>query len=269
MAKKSTQLEKVAPKNGAIIDFKAELKRQAEAAALQEANAGGGQFFSLKSGQLSFGGNPIPNNEMAVVVLDHIAENVYTSIPYAPDQAFNPECYAFGRADAEMKPHADARDKQAPACAGCPLNEFGSSNVGRGKACKNRRRLACISAGLFDKAGEFQLASEKQLADGAVGYLALPPTSINGWAQYVKSLNATLDLPPRGVVTKVTVVPDAKTQFRVQFTPLGPVPDELLGTVMARAKEVEAQIAFPYQAQTEAAKPAGGKAKPAVKARKF
>ena len=249
------------PETG-LVNFKDELKRRAEAAAKQEANAGGGQFFSLKAGQLSFGGQTFPNNRMAVIVVDHISENAYYDQPYNGDNPVTPVCYAFGRDDDEMAPHADAPEPQSAKCSSCPFNQWKSAGAGKkGKKCKNKRRLACISAGELDKDGELTLVDVKQVQDEACVFLGVPPTSINAWALYVKKNNAVLGLPPLGVVTMVTVVPDANTQFRVEFTPMGAVPDALIPAVLARETEVKTMIKAPYQAPSEAAP-----AKPAAKA---
>ena len=268
---KSTALATKPKVETGIVDWNAELKRQAEAAAKQEAAAGGGQFFSLKAGQLSFGGAVLPGNQMAVIIIDHISENTYYDKPYDADQPGTPICYAFGRDDETITPHDDVSEPQHDAydaetekggCMRCPLNQWGSADMGRGKKCKNRRRLACVSAGTLDKDGDLvELVDAKQVADSTCGFLGLPPTAINGWAKYVKNLANVLGRPPRGVITKVTVVPDAKTQFRVEFTPMGSVPDELMGAVMVRVKEVAGQIEMPYQAPAETAAPA----KPAAK----
>jgi hypothetical protein len=80
--------------------------------------------------------------------------------------------------------------------------------------------------------------------------LSVPPTSVQGFSNYIKNLTGVYKLPPRAVVTKVTVVPDAKVVSRQLFAPLGPVPRELLGAVKQRAKEAESTIGFTFPAST-------------------
>jgi hypothetical protein len=75
----------------------------------------------------------------------------------------------------------------------------------------------------------------------------------------VKQVAGTLKRPPHGVFALVKVVPDAKSQFRVLFEVIDKVPNELMGVIMQRHKEVQSLIDFPYQIDTEEAKP---KAKP-------
>ena len=55
-------------------------------------------------------------------------------------------------------------------------------------------------------------------------------------------------------------VPDPKSQFKVNFSCVGPVPDEAMGAVMERREKVMEEIMFAYSAPTETVekkKPAG------------
>src|SRR3990167_7275206 len=135
------------PQTG-LINWEAELAAQAEVAAGMEASTGTGSFFSIKGGLLSFAGSPMPNNQMAVIVLDSLMENVYYEGAYDASNPQGPKCFAFGRNEADMAPHevtVQAGCQQSEACAGCPMNEWASAAQGRGKACKNTRRLAMTS----------------------------------------------------------------------------------------------------------------------------
>ena len=271
--------KQAAPATKALAKWDEELAAAAKASAAIEANTGGGQFFSLKSGVLSWDGVPFRNNEMAVIVLDAVLENVFYDKPYNPDVQVSPACFAHGRDEAQMKPHLtviNAGQNPSDDCQSCPKNAWGSADVGKGKACKNKRRLAVISAGTFAKDGSFELNDEDgHWKNTAAGFLALPPMSIKGWAEYVKSLAGGLKRPPYGVITKVKVVPDPKSQFRVLFEAIEPVPDDIMGEVMARHKAAAEGIMFPYQLggdedEAPAAKPAAkGKPAPQAKGKKY
>lgn len=253
----------------ALVNWEEEMEREAAIAQGQEANTGGGQFFSVKGGILAFDGSPVPNNQMAVIVLDSILENDFYEGAYDPNNAAPPTCYAFGRDETTMGPHPDivARDQaQHETCQGCPMNAYGTANTGKGKACSNRRRLALVPAGQLDKDGNFTAyESEGEFAKSAIGYLKLNTMSLKGWANYVKTTAATLKRPPYGVFTLVKVVPDPKSQFRLIFESLGPVDRDLLQVVSDRNKEAKAQIEQPYNLDVEdapapAAKPAARRA---------
>lgn len=253
-----------------MVAWKEELAKEAQAAANAEANTGGGQFFSLKSGVLSFQDAPLPGNRVGAIIIDHIFENVFYDEDYDPDVISPPTCFSFGRDENTMAPHnlvVEAGQAQHEECHGCPMNEWGSAEKGRGKACRNSRRLALLPAGVFDKAGSFTPEDDPDyFLKSVVGYLKIPPTSIKGFAGYVKQLAATLKLPPFAVYTEIAVVPDADSQFKVTFQALEEVPEKLLEVLMKRRTEIQSLIEFPYALEAEERSP--GRRKPAAKAKR-
>jgi len=243
-------------KSTAVANWDEELAKQAEIAANMEANSGGGQFFGLKSGILTWQDAPLPGNQMAVVIVDSILENVYYEGKFDPEQIQSPGCFAFGRDEDSMEPHEKAQDKKCGQCKGCPNNEWGSADVGRGKACRNVRRLAMIPAGKFNKQGQFEMFEDVEDFEGStIGFMKLPVTSVKGYASFVKQLAGTLRRPPHGVITLVRVVPDAKSQFKVLFEPITTVPNEFITAVMARNNEAKSIIDFPYSPTEDDARP--------------
>lgn len=232
-----------ARKGTALVSWEQQLAARAAVAKATEDSVALGQFFGVRAGQLSFAGSPIPGNKMSVVILDHILENKFYLGEFDPDVPQGPACYAFGRSDKELAPHEKASQPQHETCAGCDKNEFGSAEKGRGKACKNSRRLFCLPADA--------LKTAQTVADASGGYLSLPVTSVRGWAQYVNSVAEVLHKPPLGVITEVAVVPDPKSQFKVTFRTAAEIKDgKLIHALLTRAELVEKEIAFPY-AETE------------------
>lgn len=231
----------------ALATYDEELAKLAKEASGQEAGVGGGSFFSIRNNTLMFNDSPVPGNEMLVVVADSVNENVYYTESFDADSPSTPACYAFGRDADTMGPHADVDDPQAERCADCSMNEWGSADVGRGKACGNRRRLALIQAGTITKNGDYELETDADvLAQEELCFMRLPPTSLKSWAGYVKKLDGTLSRPPFAVVTRIAVVPDSKTQFKVTFELVDKVSDQLIPTLMERHKEARTAIEFPY-----------------------
>lgn len=227
-----------------------------------------GSFVSTRGGILAIAGQPLKDNKMQVIIVDHVYENAFYEGDYDADNPSPPSCYAFGRTEEELKPHEKASDPVHDQCTGCPNNAFGSAEKGKGKACKNIRRLALISAdGL----------SKESIKDGERVYLKVPVTSAKGWAFFVKGLASTMKRPPFAVIAEIAAVPDPKSQFRLTFQHVENVPDALMGAVMARREKEMSEIMFPYAAPAEDAKPAKGKggkkggkeAKAAPKTRKF
>lgn len=254
--KPKTAVVRTKPGSTAVANYEDRLAAMAAESAQAEANVGGGNFISVKGGHLTYQGNTIKGNELDVVVLASIHENCYYGERYDPDNPQPPLCYAFGSDDDNMAPHPEAAEPQNGQCKGCPQNEFGTADNGKGKACKNIRRLSLIPGDPLDE-------ETAQSAD--VAYFKVPVTSVKGWASFVKTV-ATLDkLPPLGVVARIGVIPDPKTQFKVTFQKVDSVPRNLLGTILDRAETEKTAITFPYAKPSEEEKPVRGK-KPAGKA---
>jgi hypothetical protein len=259
------------PQTTEITNWEQELAAQAEVAAAMEANSGGGQYFSTRGGILALNDAAVPNNQMAAVVVDSILENVFYDAEYDPDVPAAPVCFAFGRDEATMAPHPNVVERgqaQNATCRGCPMNEFGTAERGKGKACRNTRRLGLIPAGDLTADGRFKaFDDEDHFASAAVAFLKLPVMSVKGYANFVKQVAGALKRPPHGIFSKVKVVPDPKTQFRVLFEPLSAIPNGLMSAVMKRNQEVKATIEQPYSLDVEERavpekKPARGVAKP-------
>lgn len=261
-----------APKsNTALVDWEKQMEADAVvAAAATRAMGAGGRFFSIRAGQLSFEGNPLPGNQMAVVVLGHVLENSYFDTPFDPDTPASPKCFAFGTEESEMEPHEavdkdDYFERQHEQCSGCPQNEFGSARTGRGKACGNVMRLALIPAGMYKLKGgrnaglDLDMFTDPdQFADTDVAYIKIPVMSVRNFSQYVKALAADIKRPPHGVFTNIVVEPDERSQVKVTFELIDNIPTSLLSTVMPRHAKVMEDIAFPYnppQAREEAQAP--------------
>jgi hypothetical protein len=272
MARAAAQRAAKAP-GTSVVSWDEQFAAEAEVAAAMEKNAGGGgQWFSIRGGILTFNGAPLPGNEMVAVVVDSILENAYFEGEFDPDNPQPPVCFAFGRDDDGMAPHQtvfDADQAQNQTCKGCEKNVFGSAERGKGKACKNTRRLALLAAGsielpkreitLFDTPEEF----EKE----TIGFLKLPVTSVAGWAAMVKRISASDRRPPHGFYMHISVVPDPKTQWRVLFNPAGKLPNEVMDAVMRKRQEAQALIEQPYNLEAREAPPPRGRAAPAAAAK--
>jgi len=245
----------------------AEQAQQAQA----EEPVGEGHFISLKSGVLSIDDEEMPGNQMYVIIIDHYRENTYFGSRYDPDQATPPKCYAFARgADGDdMGPHESMKESlvweggyfepQNDVCRTCPMNEWGTADTGRGKACQNRRRLVLLPAGycepkkgsrdfdvhLFTDPAHYQTCDEVQMK--------LPVTSAKEFSKYVSQLGAQFQRPPHGVLTRIFVEPDPKNQFRVCFEMVEEVPDDLAQIIMDRNEQCRAKEFRGYSPPQEGA----------------
>jgi hypothetical protein len=140
-------------------------------------------------------------------------------------------------------------------CKTCPFNAWGSDVDPRtgqeraGKRCKERRRIALIST---------QGLTEEMLANPDVRYVKPPVTSSKNWDAYVHFVKASVNRPPFAVVTKFSTKPDKDNQFTCMFQLNGPVPNELIPSVIEAYKTFHAAdtIMFPYASNNGVAAPA-------------
>lgn len=258
----------------AITDWRAEAAAQAKKAAEIEKNEGGGRFFSMKAGQLKFDDVALPGNTMAVVIVGVAHENVYYREKYDPDNKTPPTCFAFWKDTMEhdqdeMGPPEDPVDtekdkagelvfeRQSEICKDCWANEWASAETGKGKACSNRRRLAVIPAGTFVSLGKNKglelkmFENEGDFKKSDLAYLKLPVMSVKAYSAYVREISEQLSKPLWAVFTQVSVVPDERSQFKVEFELIEEVPDEFMDVIFKRHKEAMDEIDFPYRAPSE------------------
>ena len=247
MATKKAPAKKAAVKKPAgksMVSWNEELAKRAQTAAAIEENVGsGGAFISLKGGRMTFNGAEVPGNKMNVVVLDHILEYTYYADGYDADNPQPPDAYALGRDENTLRWHENSIPEYAgELCKDSDINQWGSADKGRGKACKNQRRLALIS--------EDDAADVESIEEATPAFLRIPVTSVKGWAGYVRQLEKTLQRPPLGVVTEISVVPDPKSQFKLQFKLVESIEDgDIIEALLAKADATE--LDFPYAPREE------------------
>ena len=229
-----------------------------KAAGKEAASASVGQFFSIRGGQLSWGGTPIPGSQMGCVILASTIERVYYEGAFDPKNPSSPTCYAFGDDLNEMQPFEQVENKQGDACSTCPQNEWGTSNSGIGKACRELRRISLISGGSYDPAGRFQMFDADEFKAAAAGMLRVPTTSIKNYSGWVMQVTSALRRPPWGVICRVKVEPDPNSQVRVLFETQAELPTELLEAVHSRVAAAEKTLVFAYPKGPD--KPAAPKA---------
>jgi hypothetical protein len=252
-----------------LVAIHEKLAQQAEHVAQTE-QLRSGLFISTKSGVLSIGDDQLPGNQMCVVIIDWIRENTFYQSKWQPGDVSPPTCYALARDNEHMGPHPSMQDypdvflPQHDECKGCPKNEWGSADTGRGKACANRRRLVLLPAGLYTpKKGsrDFDLdlfTDPQHFAESDAAFLKLPATSVEEWARYVAQLSAGHRLPPHGVITRLYSEPHDKHQFHIKFEMLEKLSDDLLPAVMARHEAAREAVLVGYQPPEETEQPQTG-----------
>lgn len=278
----------------AVMPWEQEMKQAVVAQkAAEKPSAAGIKKISIKGGIMVIDDEEVEGNELDVIVIGAVHENQYYDTEYQDGQKRVPSCFAFSNpfpdpeedVEDSMHAHVKAGVPQGQensneagvvggACSTCWANKFGSADVGRGKACKNIRRLALITPDGLDEGA-------KGLKDAEVRMLNVPVMSGKNWSDYVRNVLADeVGRPYYGVVTKVKLVPDRKAQFMLKFELVNLITfdQETYDAMKLKVQEIGEMIVQPYPTQeeldamNEEAKPAkanskiGGKAKPGAKA---
>lgn len=239
------------PKNEVVL-FANELEQLASQQVEAEKGAGGPVFLSTKGGVLSYRDNPIANNNVDVVILAGPVERLYYTSRYDPTKPEGPACFALGPTLSDLKPNPSAPSPQHSSCVGCPKDQWGSAiGGGKGKACSEKRRLLVMTADSLTTAENVKVAE--------VAALRTPVTSVRPFATYLQTVASTTRRPLSSVITKISIVPDAKTQFKLQFNYVKPIEDMSLVRALIDRANVEMNNAVTsagIEEEVEAAKEA-------------
>lgn len=140
--------------------------------------SGGGLAFEVPGDDPE---NPDAEKEIVGVIVDHHPVNAYWADKYAG--ANNPpDCSSM---DGKIGVDQDGNRKP---CNSCPMNEWGTAEDGRGKACKNMHRVYILREG-----------------EMLPLLLTLPPTSLKNISDYLGLRIVSKGLRSYGVVSKVSL----------------------------------------------------------------
>lgn len=226
------------PTTQALASWESRLAADAKDAAASERVVG--QSISLRGGQMTFNG-VVLKSPLNVIVLDYIPERTFYEGDFDPDEKAAPTCFAMSRNEENMVPHESVIEKQHPTCNGCKWDAWGSADKGKGKACKERRRLAVMMAGQIDT-----------MAEADVAMLRVPVTSVKKWKEYVHGLKSALNRPPYAVITELHCTPDPKTQVALSFKVAGKLDAEHADALDKKREDVKPLVEAPYQSANKA-----------------
>lgn len=126
--------------------------------------------------------------ELNVVMMgaspEHGVGKVFYMGDYEPDSTAPPDCSS---ADG-VKPDAWIQDPQNPDCATCPNNAWGSGKRGKGKACRDVKRIYVVPA--------------QNVLDKDIFQIQVPPASLKRLSNYVREL-AKHGVAPQYVATTI------------------------------------------------------------------
>lgn len=220
-----------------VVSITEQLKKQAAEMNERVAPASG-ISISIKGGEFRFPDGRKTSDPIEVVVVDFGAMNSFYEGKFDPNNITSPACFALGTNPLKLVPSEAAPVRQADACTGCPMNEFGSD--GKGKACKNTRTLIVMPPDAD--------------ADTPLWKISVPPTSTKNWDNYVRQVSSNFQMPPVSVVTTISF--DDKFEYPVlNFG--NPVPNENLDVHFPRQEEARKLVLTePDVSGFEASKPA-------------
>ena len=142
--------------------------------------------FTLPDGQKS-------NGPLECIILDFAWFMVHYPGVYNSNNPQQPNCFAVGRENPEagdLKAHDTVEKPQGPNCKECDKNQWGSAPTGKGKACKNQRRLIIVPPD-FDES-----------TDPMSMYVS--PGGLKNFDKYVSRLNNEHGVLPMQVVTAIS-----------------------------------------------------------------
>lgn len=175
--------------------------------------------ISANDQMFRIGDNELPD-PLAVIVVAETLLNVWYEEEYDADSPSPPSCFALHEA-VEGADRLMVADPSSPniqggpdhRCAGCEMNQFGSAEKGRGKACANTRQLCVV------------MADDPAFGDGQelrYAVLGLSPTALTPWGKFVAALSKIEHRPPHGVVAQFSFnKKDPVQQKRKAVIPIG------------------------------------------------
>lgn len=191
--------------------------------------------ISIKGKKFSIGDEKL-GTSMDVVILADVFDHAFYDRKYDPDVITPPACWALNASQSDLAPDPDTYyvpKPQSESCANCPKNQFGSSDNGKGKACRNGRRM--LVASVYE--------GKVNLTDLAI--INAPPTSLKGVSRYFKQTAKVHKLPTWAVVTNVSFDEDTDWPSLV-LERKGHVPGDVLTEIIARNDEFLNVVSAPY-----------------------
>lgn len=226
-------------------EVQALMEAAAKKAAVEENS--GIPFISLKGKKFSIGDEKVGYKDdtlglaIRCVIVATVFDFTWYDRPYdSSSEEFNPPaCFAIGADQYDLVPHEDSPIPQSSNCIECPMNQFKSAANGKGKACRNGRRL--LVAYINDD-GSADLDN--------LAILSLSPTALRGFSSYLKKVSEVKGLPIWSVATILSFEQDvAYPQVVATFD--GALAHNMAGQsslieISQRLDEFQTSVEMPY-----------------------
>jgi hypothetical protein len=125
--------------------------------------------------------------ELTGVIIFGAKQKVFYKEVYDASKKLPPDCFSHGA----KVPDSSVEHPQHPTCKGCPQNEFETAATGKGKACRDLRRLFLLMS--VDAGSEAIMPMQ----------LNITPTSLKAFDDYLSKL-VTYGYSLEDVETKIT-----------------------------------------------------------------
>lgn len=201
--------------------FTSKWEKQAVEDSARTGASGDGNKISIKGGSFTYRESDL-GTEMEVVILDWSSVKAYYDSPYDPDERSSPACWAIGKTTPnQLTPSDKSPLIQCDTCAACELNQFGSAERGKGKACSDKRRLLVVPV---DELADLPVEE----IEAAI--IEVPATSCRNFDKFVNGV-AKLSKRPTFAITTVISFDE-----EIDYPALLFKPNELIGDVAIASK---------------------------------
>jgi hypothetical protein len=233
-------------------EWRQKLEKYAKRDAATATGATGWPYIGTRGGVFHFNEDELEELP-TMVILGARFENCFYEGEYDSNSTNPPDCFAIAEEEDDLAPPESLGDRRecmqsdptSEKCDGCWANAFKTAVRGRGKACKNVRRLALLPADRID-------AKNLSKVEGAM--LRIPVTSVKNYSSFANKVTKGLGLPLFAMPCSIGIEPDEANQFKVTFEPAamrdtdkGAVPliiadDDLLDVLETRDKESQVYL---------------------------
>lgn len=172
-----------------VLNVQEELKK--ELAGLKErVDPPSGYMISVKGKSFALPNGSSSDGPLTCVILDWVTANTYFEGVYNPKDIKPPVCFATAAEPAKAAPSDNSPKKQSETCGECPKNEWGSDpQGGKGKACKNTRRLLIVPIDATEKTQPW--------------IISVSPTGLKYFDKYVNTLS-DMNVHPMEIATDIS-----------------------------------------------------------------
>lgn len=280
-AETTTDVAVVDKPKGELMSYKDRMA--ALVATTKKAESPSGGYISLKQGRMKVGDVPMPNDMIRAIVVEYRKDNEFYPKAYVQGESQFPTCHAVVRPHEVLSPWrkprpgedtsklksdkatglvADCEKPEVEAgrgCDSCRMLEWKSASLienyrgsGKGKACRESRRLHVLAADQCTTPGDVEKAPFMTLIP--------PPTSLDNFKRFANEVTEVLDTPIFGAVVEIAVKPHDDFQFMVHYKIIEQINDEgiLLALLNRHEQMAQKQMSLPKADDSKEAKDARG-----------